>query len=118
MVKREFWIDTIESAWEKRSIVWLAGVRRVGKTYLCKSLEDIVYFDCERLQVREQIEADYESFLKKYSGKRIALDEIHKLDNPSEILKVAADHYPETKIIATGSSTLAASRKFSDTNNL
>lgn len=31
------------------------------------------------------------------------------------MLKIAADYYPETKIIATGSSTLGASTKFKDT---
>jgi predicted AAA+ superfamily ATPase len=46
MVKRRFWIDLIEKAWEKRSIIWLAGVRRAGKTYLCRSLPNIEYFDC------------------------------------------------------------------------
>ena len=48
-------------------------------------------------------------------GKRIVLDEIHRLSNPSEILKIAADHYPDTRILATGSSTLGASSKFRDT---
>ena len=43
------------------------------------------------------------------------LDEIHRLQNPSELLKIAADHYPRTHIIATGSSTLGASKKFRDT---
>ncbi len=43
------------------------------------------------------------------------LDEIHRLGNPSEILKIAADHYPDTQILATGSSTLGASTKFRDT---
>lgn len=43
------------------------------------------------------------------------LDEIHRLPNPSEVLKIAADHYPSVRIIATGSSTLAASAKFRDT---
>ncbi len=114
MIKRKFWIDKIEKAWKVRSIVWLAGVRRVGKTSLCQTLDDIIYFDCERLQVREQIERDYELFLREHSGRRVVLDEVHKLQNPSEILKVAADHYPETKIIATGSSTIEASKKFSD----
>ena len=47
--------------------------------------------------------------------KLIAFDEIHRLDNPSELLKIAADYYPDIKIIATGSSTLGASVKFSDT---
>lgn len=42
------------------------------------------------------------------------LDEVHRLRNPSELLKIAADHYPTTRIIATGSSTLGATRKFRD----
>ncbi len=115
MVEREFWINRIEKAWGRRSIVWLYGVRRVGKTYLCKSLDDIVYYDCERIGVRRMIEPDYEVFLRKHRGKRIVLDEIHKLMKPSEILKVAADHYPEVKIVAVGTSPLEASKKFSDT---
>ena len=43
------------------------------------------------------------------------LDEIHRLANPSELLKIAADHFPRVRIIATGSSSLGASRKFRDT---
>ena len=58
---------------------------------------------------------DPEAFLQSLSGKNVVLDEIHRLTNPSELLKIAADHYPDTKIIATGSSTLSASKKFRDT---
>lgn len=90
------------------------GVRRVGKTSLCHSLSDIKYFDCESPRTR-QLFADPEGFLDNQRGKKIALDEIHRLDNPSEVLKLAADHYPDIKIIATGSSTLGASAKFKDT---
>jgi len=43
------------------------------------------------------------------------LDEIHRLADPSELLKIAADHFPETRVVATGSSTLDASAKFRDT---
>jgi hypothetical protein len=43
------------------------------------------------------------------------LDEIHRLMDPSQLLKIAADHFPKTTVIATGSSTLAARRKFRDT---
>lgn len=114
IIKRPFWQVLIEKAWSEKSIIWLMGVRRVGKTSLCNSLESIEYFDCERPRVR-QFFADPEGFLEKYKGKRIVLDEIHRLDNPSEILKIAADHYPDVKIIATGSSTLGASAKFKDT---
>lgn len=114
LIIRPFWSNLIEKAWEQRNIVWLMGVRRVGKTSLCYNLADIEYFDCERPRVR-QLFVDPEGFLESQRGKRIALDEIHRLDNPSEILKIAADHYPDIKIIATGSSTLGASAKFKDT---
>ncbi len=56
-----------------------------------------------------------EFFLEGLRGKRVALDEIHRLERPSELLKIAADHFPEVKIIATGSSSLGASSKFGDT---
>ncbi len=113
MVKRDFWLSAIESAWLDRSIIWLAGVRRVGKTSLCKSLDNIEYYDCDLPRVKQLLE-DPERFYKR-AGKRIVLDEIHRLDNPSIALKIAADHFPETKVIGTGSSTLGASRKFKDT---
>ncbi|MDA0348983.1 MAG: AAA family ATPase, partial [Verrucomicrobia bacterium] len=114
MVKRAYWIDRVESCWNERSIVWLSGVRRSGKTMLCHSLKDVDYFDCELPRVRRQME-DPEEFLASVNGRRVALDEIHRLNNPSELLKIAADHFPETKILATGSSTLGASAKFKDT---
>ncbi len=34
--------------------------------------------------------------------------------DPSRLLKIAADAFPKLKILATGSSTLAATRKFRD----
>lgn len=58
---------------------------------------------------------DPEAFLAGQRGKRVVLDEIHRLVNPSELLKIAADHYRDVHIVATGSSTLGASRGFRDT---
>ena len=86
----------------------------MGKTFLSQSLPDIEYFDCELPRVRRMLE-DPEGFLKSLRGKRIVLDEIHRLDRPSETLKIAADHYPNVRLLATGSSTLGASAKFKDT---
>lgn len=114
MKKRVYWIEAIEALWKSRSVVWLAGVRRSGKTYLCQSLERVRYFDCELPSVRRQME-DPEGFLEGLRGERIVLDEIHRLGNPSELLKIAADHYPSIRVVATGSSTLNASVKFRDT---
>lgn len=113
-IRRTFWINLIEKAWLHRSIVWLTGVRRVGKTVLCENLQSTEYYDCDLPRVRRRLE-DPEEFLKKNDERRIVLDEIHRLNNPSELLKIAADHFPYIKVIATGSSTLGASKKFQDT---
>ena len=112
--KRQFWLQYIEDSWKRRSVLWLSGVRRVGKTCLCQSLQDVEYFDCELPNTRREME-NPEAFLESCQSKRIVLDEIHRLGNPSELLKIAADHYPKIKVIATGSSSLGASTKFRDT---
>lgn len=114
IIPRPWWESRIRDLWKRRSIVWLTGVRRAGKTVLCKSLEGVQYFDCELPSVRRELE-DPEMFLKAYDNKVLALDEIHRLDDPALLLKIAADHFPGIHIIATGSSTLGASSKFRDT---
>ncbi|MGA2571276.1 MAG: ATP-binding protein [Terracidiphilus sp.] len=114
MVQRHYWQELLERAWKQRSVLWLHGVRRVGKTSLCQSLPRIEYFDCELPSARRRME-DPEALLDGLHGKRIVLDEIHRLSNPSELLKIAADHYRDVHIVATGSSTLGASRRFRDT---
>jgi uncharacterized protein len=86
IIKRPFWKKLIENAWQQKNIIWLMGVRRIGKTSLCHSIENITYFDCERPRVRELF-IDPEDFLESNKGKIIALDEIHRLDDPSEVLK-------------------------------
>ena len=110
---RTYWLDKVNRDW-RRPILWISGVRRVGKTVLCQSLPDIKYFDCELPRTRRMME-DPEAFLESCRGQRIVLDEIHRLGNPSELLKIAADHFKDIKIIATGSSTLGASTRFRDT---
>lgn len=114
MKNRKFWQQKIVESHDRRSILWLSGVRRVGKTLLCQSLANAEYFDCELPSTRRMTD-DPEAFLKDLPDKLIILDEIHRLANPSELLKIAADHYPSRRIIATGSSTLGASAKFRDT---
>jgi len=114
MIQRHFWQKSVESAWNERPIVWLAGVRRAGKTCLSRTLKDVHYYDCELPRVRRMME-DPEAFLEGLGKVRIVLDEIHRLQNPSQLLKIAADHYPQVRILATGSSTLGASSKFKDT---
>jgi len=114
MYLRGEWTERIEDAFRERSVVWLKGVRRVGKTVLCQQLPDALYLDCELPRTRRRLE-DSEGFLREVRGRRVVLDEIHRLPAPSEMLKIAADHYPDVQVLATGSSTLGASSKFRDT---
>jgi len=116
MIERPFWLDRIESSWREAPIVWLAGVRRSGKTTLAQSLgEDrIHYVNCD-LPVVSDMVADPELFYRNCTRPIVVLDEIHQLRDPSRVLKIGADLFPRLRILATGSSTLAASRKFQDT---
>jgi hypothetical protein len=114
MKNRPFWTRIIEDAWRRKSVVWLTGVRRAGKTTLCRQLPDIAYFDCELPSTRREME-DPETFLRALGSGRLVLDEIHRLADPAALLKIAADHFPRVKVVATGSSTLGASAKFRDT---
>lgn len=114
MKQRKYWTDRIERLWAERSVLWLSGVRRSGKTVLCRNLPDCEYFDCELPRIRQMMD-NPQDFLDAHRGHRVVLDEIHRLANPSEMLKIAADHYPETHVLATGSSALGASAKFKDT---
>ncbi len=46
MAQLRFWQKKLEAAWQRRSVLWLSGVRRAGKTFLCQSLPRIEYFEC------------------------------------------------------------------------
>jgi len=114
MVNRTLWLNRIQQAWTSRSIVWLSGVRRVGKTTLSRMLPDGLYMNCDLPSTLRALE-DPELFLGGLEpASMLILDEVHHLDDPSRLLKVAADEYPRLKVLATGSSTLAATRKFRD----
>jgi len=113
-VDRPLWRRRIEQEWRARRVVWLAGPRRLGKTTLVRSLPDIAYFDCDLPGVRRDAD-DTEAFLHRHRGRRIVLDEIHRLADPSTLLKIAADHFPDVHVLATGSSMLGASARFRDT---
>ena len=94
MINRPFWIKRVKQAWQKQPIVWLSGVRRVGKTTLAGMFPNSVYLNCDLPSVTRRLE-DPESFydgLKK--GSTVIFDEVHRMDRPSQLLKIAADTYP------------------------
>lgn len=113
MINRKIWLDQIHSAWKTRNILWLSGVRRAGKTTLISQIEGIHKLNCDLPSAKRAL-ADPEFFLQSCNEDILALDEIHRINDPSNLLKIAADEYPDIKILATGSSTLAATHKFKD----
>lgn len=114
MIVREFWKSKLNDAWKKRPLVWLSGVRRSGKTTLCKMVPNATYLNCDLPSVARRLE-DPEFFFNNLPfGSTVIFDEIHRLKDPSTILKIATDEFGHLKILATGSSTLSATKKFRD----
>ena len=116
MTQRPFWQQRIEAAWREAPIAWLAGVRRSGKTTLAESFgtEQILYINCDLPSVEDMVR-DPQVFFRGCSKPVVVFDEIHQLRDPARLLKIGADEFPKLKILATGSSTLAASKRFRDT---
>jgi uncharacterized protein len=115
MTARPFWQQRIEAAWREAPIAWLCGVRRSGKTTLAEHLgaDRTLYLNCD-LPVVEDMVRDPPVFFRGCSKPIVVFDEVHQLRDPARVLKIGADVFPKLKILATGSSTLAASKKFRD----
>lgn len=113
MVDRPIWLKRLEASFQRAPICWLSGVRRVGKTTLCRELGGAVLLNCDLPEVAQQL-LEPVRFFKSLGTQTLVLDEVHQLPDPSKVLKIAADEFPKLRVVATGSSTLAATEKFSD----
>src|ERR1035437_8411754 len=113
MIDRPFWTERLAAAWKQAPIVWLTGPRRTGKTVLAQSVPDADFLNCDLPSVAERLR-DVESFYRSVRQPVVVFDEVHQLPDPSRLLKIGADSFPKLKILATGSSTLAATQKFRD----
>ena len=100
----------------KRPSPGCPGARRAGKTTLAQSLGEArtLYVNCD-LPTTEDMLHEPALFYRHCHKPVIVFDEIHQLRDPSRVLKIGADLFPHLKILATGSPTLAASKKFRDT---
>jgi predicted AAA+ superfamily ATPase len=86
----------------------------VGKTTLVQSIPGATYLNCDLPSVQERLR-DVELFYAQLPAEAtLVLDEVHQLPDPSRLLKIGADTRPKLRILATGSSTLAATHKFKD----
>jgi len=99
MIHRTFWKRLVEKLWDQHPVLWLSGVSQAGKTLLCRSLDDIEYFDCEAPETMKML-GEPDRFLQQYRGKRIALDSINCLVSANELAETASRYYSDTRIIA------------------
>ena len=88
MINRPFWLNILDKAWEKRSLVWLSGVRRSGKTTLCKMIPCSTYLNCDLPSVSRQLENPEYLYRNLSPGTTLIFDEIHRIQNPSLVLKI------------------------------
>ncbi len=119
--------DKISKSMHLRFITALTGLRRVGKTTLMMKIleqkitegfdkKNILYFSFDEffeIRIMELLDIYGEVFEKINREKRyfIILDEIQKIKNWSEQLKVIYDLYPNIKFLISGSESLFIRRK-------
>ncbi len=113
-------------------IIVLHGARQVGKTYILYWLKDyleniekdVFYIDLEDSRNKKILDLGVNEFIdllreeghapKKNNKIYVFIDEIQYLKNPSEFLKLVADHYKNIKLIISGSSSFEIKSKFKD----
>ncbi|MDP2862234.1 MAG: ATP-binding protein [Desulfobacterales bacterium] len=125
-------VDDIIKYLETDNVVVLHGARQVGKThilywlkeYLEKNGSSTYYIDLEDSRMTKMIDLGVQEFIAhlKEEGLRahgknkvyVFIDEIQYLNNPSEFLKLIADHHKNIKLIVSGSSSFEIKSKFKD----
>jgi hypothetical protein len=84
-------------------------VRRSGTTTLDQSLgaDRCLLVNCD-LPATEDMLRDPVLFFRDGERPVVVFDEIHRLSDPTRVLKIAADEFPKLRVVATGSSALEA----------
>ena len=123
--KRKIVKKILEYLNSKEAIV-IYGARQVGKTTLMKYLmehyikENAFYFDLELQKLlnicNEGMEIVYNYLLQNGADEKkkiyLLIDEIQYLQDPAKFIKICCDHYPNVKLLVSGSSTFEIKKKF------
>jgi len=98
---------------ERKEIIGIRGARQTGKTTILKMLQEqlqptaFVNFDLpENRRALEEAPLDFITRLKTTPKLFLFLDEIQKVKDAGEKLKIIFDQVPEVKIFFSGSSSL------------
>jgi len=111
----------IEEGMFKGKIAIIYGARQVGKTTMAKEIQNryadgSLYLNCDEPDIRNALSDKTSTELKAFLGnkKLIIIDEAQRVENIGLTLKLLADNFPETQILATGSSSFDLSNKIAE----
>ena len=120
-------IKKIEEWLDKPEIIVLLGARQVGKTSIMQLLmqklksEEYLFFDLEdtyNLSIFSNIDKFIDYLKIQQHGElkpiKVFVDEFQYLPQPAKFLKLVHDHYPQIKLIISGSSSFELQSKFTD----
>jgi predicted AAA+ superfamily ATPase len=120
-IERSIKSKIVEKLFTPKKVVILYGPRQVGKTTLSKEiLTDFDsadgYFNCEEFEVRDALNSHSSKTMNTFFGghKVIVLDEAQTIPDVGKAIKIFIDAYPDTNIIATGSSSFELANKLSE----
>lgn len=103
-------------------VIVLVGQRRVGKTYellqLQREYPDAQFYDFEDFALRQLFQPSL-AVLERLLGPRqqarlVLLDEIQYVANIGSILKLIHDHFPHTRVLASGSAAFLLLKNIGD----
>ncbi|HPT08284.1 MAG TPA: ATP-binding protein [bacterium] len=132
MIYKRKIIDEILTFINLEEIIVLHGARQVGKThillwlqnYLKDKKENTYFIDLEDSRFKKILDLGIDEFInhlkeegfypKDEKKLYVFIDEIQYLENPSNFLKLIADHYKNIKLIISGSSSFEIKNKFKD----
>ncbi len=107
--------DKINKFLYRREIIGIRGARQVGKTTLLKIIfnkidGEKVFMNLDLPDMRRALAENPIDLVKRYkkNGKKLFLfmDEIQRVKNAGESLKIIYDEFPDVKILFSGSSSL------------
>lgn len=124
--KRKVTDEILKYLFDEEMVI-LYGARQVGKTFILYWLEEflknrneqVYYLDLEDRRYLAELNQGPENLQKLliedgYNLKErifVLIDEIQYLNNPTNFLKLIADHYKNIKLIASGSSVFEIRKK-------
>jgi len=104
----------IEKFIDRREIIGIRGPRQSGKTTLLKMIFNKIntnraFINMDRPDLRKSFETNPITFVKRFKDKGklfLFLDEVQRVKNAGEYLKIIYDEFQDVKIFFSGSSSL------------